>query len=257
MKNKIKKYIFSVIIVAMAFSLKGQNIAVQDSMAQANAHYTAGQFEKAVKTYEGILAKGYESKELYFNLGNALYKSNNITYAILNYERALKIAPHDEDIRYNLEMAKTQVVDNIPTLPEPGFLRWWRDMIATRTTDNWALRSAVSFVIFLSLLGLFLLTRISRVKKLTFWFGLLFLTYSAFTFSFASTQKARLTGHDSAVIVERSVRVKGSPSESGTELFIIHEGLTVRITDQLGEWIEIRIADGNKGWVKETAMVKI
>lgn len=257
MNTKIIKYILSVIIVSAPLFSNGQSAAIRDSLAQANAHYTAGQFGKAATSYEGILAKGYESKELYYNLGNALYKSNNITYAILNYERALKLAPNDEDVIYNLEMAKAQVVDNIPTLPEPGFLRWWRDMIATRTTDNWALRSTISFLVFLTLLGIFLLTRVSRIKKLTFWFGLLFLTYSAFTFSFASTQKARLTGHDSAVITERSVRVKGSPSESGTELFIIHEGLTVKITDQLGEWIEIRIADGNKGWVKETAMVKI
>ena len=67
----------------------------------------------------------------------------------------------------------------------------------------------------------------------------------------------KLLGHNSAVITERTVRVKGSPSETGTELFIIHEGLTVQVTDQLGDWIEVRLPDGNKGWVKESMMMRI
>lgn len=257
MKKILRKYILSVIIVTMALAAWAQNSAVQDSLAQGNAHYTAGNFERAIASYEAILTKGYESKELYYNLGNAYYKTNNITFAIINFERALKISPDDEDIKYNLDLAKTKVVDNIETLPEPGFLRWWRDMIATRTTDHWAIRSLTTFLIFLVLFGLFLLTRISRVKKLAFWFSLAFFVYSVFTFSFASTQKSRLTGHKKAVIIERSLRVKGSPSETGTELFIVHEGLTVQITDQLGEWIEIRLSDGNKGWIKDSAIVKI
>lgn len=257
MKKIIRKYILSITIIAISLTSWAQTGAIQDSLAQANAHYTAGNYEKAVKSYEGILASGLESKELYYNLGNALFKSNNITFAILNYERALKLAPQDEDILYNLEMAKTQVVDNIPIIPEPGFLHWWSNIITYRTADYWAVRSVIAFLIFLTFFGIFLFTRSNRIKKFAFWFALAFFVYSAFTFSFASSQKSKLTGHDSGVITERSVRVKGSPSESGTELFIIHEGLSVQITDELGEWIEIRIADGNKGWVKESALVRI
>ena len=105
--------------------LKAQPAALQDSLTKGNQLYTSGKYTAAVNTYEAISAKGFESFELYYNLGNALYKSNNITYAILNYERALKLSPGNEDALFNLNMAKRQVVDNIDLLPEPGFLRWW------------------------------------------------------------------------------------------------------------------------------------
>lgn len=257
MKRFFIKYMVAVLLIMVAAKAIAQPKAVQDSLAKANTLYATGEYDKAAQLYEAILLKGFESKELYYNLGNACYKSNQITKSIINYERALKLSPKDEDALYNLAIAKKMIVDNIETLPEPGFLRWWKDMIAALTTDQWATRSVVAFLFFLGLFALFLFTTKAGIKKLSFWFSLLFLVYSIFTFSFASSQKSRLTGSDKAVITERSLRVKGSPSETGTELFIIHEGLTVQITDQLGEWIEIRIADGNKGWVKENSMVKI
>jgi SH3-like domain-containing protein len=83
------------------------------------------------------------------------------------------------------------------------------------------------------------------------------LTWSVFTFSFASSQKSKLTHRNTAIITAPTVTVKGSPSETGTELFIIHEGLKVKLTDSLGAWKEIQLADGNKGWVQDSTMVRI
>ena len=240
-----------------AQTILAQPAALQDSLAKGNQHYTTGKYAAAVKTYEAIAGKGFESFELYYNLGNALYKSNNITFAILNYERALKLNPTNEDARFNLEMAKKQVVDNIDLLPEPGFLRWWHELINSRKADSWANHSLISFFLFLLLFALFLFATTLRTKQLSFWLAVATLTYSLLTFSFGSTQRSKLINHNSGVITERSIRLKGSPSETGTELFILHEGLSVQITDKLGDWIEIRLADGNKGWLKESSLIRI
>jgi tetratricopeptide (TPR) repeat protein len=234
-----------------------QPAALQDSLAKGNQLYTSGKYAEAAKTYEAIAAKGFDSFELYYNLGNALYKSNSITFAILNYERALKLSPNNEDARFNLEMAKKQVVDNIDLLPEPGFLRWWHELIKSRPADSWANHTLVSFFLFLLFFALFLFATTIRNKQLTFWLAVVALAYSLLTFSFGSSQRNNFVNHNSGVITERSVRMKGSPSETGTELFILHEGLSVQITDKLGDWIEIRLADGNKGWVKESALIRI
>jgi tetratricopeptide (TPR) repeat protein len=257
MKKNIQKYLVILFLMGSVQFVFGQASALQDSMLKGNSLYTSGKYAEAVKTYEAIAAKGFDSFELYYNLGNALYKTNNITYSILNYERALKLSPGNEDARFNLEMAKRQVVDNIDLLPEPGFLRWWHELINSRPADTWGTHTLVSFFLFLLFFALFLFSATIRNKQLTFWFAILFLSYSLLTFYFGSSQRSKLVHHNSGVITERSVRMKGSPSETGTELFILHEGLSVQITDKLGDWIEIRLADGNKGWVKETALIRI
>jgi tetratricopeptide (TPR) repeat protein len=257
MRNFIPKCLLLLLLFGSIQLLKAQPAALQDSLAKGNQLYTSGKYADAVKSYEYVAGKGFESFELYYNLGNALYKSNNITFAILNYERALRLNPKNEDARFNLEMAKKQVVDNIDLLPEPGFLRWWHELISSRPADNWGTHSLVSFFVFLLLFALFLFATSIRNKQLTFWLAVITLAYSLLTFSFGSAQRSKLVNHNSGVITERSIRMKGSPSETGTELFILHEGLSVQITDKLGDWIEIRLADGNKGWLKESSLIRI
>jgi len=257
MRSCIQKYLLILLFFSGILTVTAQPAALQDSLAKGNQLYTSGKYADAVKCYEYVAGKGFESFELYYNLGNALYKSNNITFAILNYERALRLNPKNEDARFNLEMAKKQVVDNIDLLPEPGFLRWWHELISSRPADNWGTHSLVSFFVFLLLFALFLFATSIRNKQLTFWLAVITLAYSLLTFSFGSVQRSKLVNHNSGVITERSVRMKGSPSETGTELFILHEGLSVQITDKLGDWIEIRLADGNKGWLKESSLIRI
>lgn len=257
MKTFIHRYLLILLFVSSGQFVSGQTAALQDSLVKGNQLYSSGKYNEAARTYQDIVAKGFESFDLYYNLGNALYKSNNITYSILNYERALKLFPTSEDARFNLEMAKRQVVDNIDLLPEPGFIRWWHELINSNPADSWGIHSLVSFFLFLTFFALFLFATTIRNKQLAFWLAVAALAYSLLTFSFGSSQRSKLIHHNSGVITERSVRMKGSPSETGTELFILHEGLSVQITDKLGDWIEIRLADGNKGWIKENALIRI
>ena len=257
MKNLIKKYSLLILIVSTCVISNGQSNAVKDSLSAANQLYNTAKYQDAIRKYQYVIGQGFEASELYYNLGNAFYKLGKPTYAILNYERAKKLAPNDDDIRYNLELARTQIIDNIVSLPQGGFLRWWKQLISSKSINFWGIFSLIAFFTFLFTFGLFLLSRIFRVKRLAFWFSIAAVSISAITFTFGATMKSRLVNHNSAVITDRSVRVKSSPSETGTELFIVHEGVTVQITDELGEWVNVSLPDGNKGWVKETVMVRI
>ncbi len=257
MKKLIKKYSLLLLIIMGSLASQGQSAAVNDSVSAANQLYNTGKYQEAIRKYQYVIGQGFESSELYYNLGNAFYKSGNATYAIINYERAKKLAPNDDDIRYNLELARTQIVDNIVTLPEPGFLRWWKALISSQSISFWGTVSIITFFAFLTLFGLFLFSRSFRLKRLSFWFSVTALFFSLITFSFGSTLKSKLLKHNTAVITERSVKVKASPSETGTELFIVHEGVTVQLTDELGEWVYVSLPDGNKGWVKEEAIIRI
>ncbi|WP_299577256.1 tetratricopeptide repeat protein [uncultured Sunxiuqinia sp.] len=248
------KTIFQIIL----FALFSANAVAQNSLLEkANEHYTKQEYQEAIDTYLEILNGDQESAEVHYNLGNAYYKTGQVTQAIISYERAKLLAPNDEDIQFNLDLANQHVVDAIDPLPQVFFVRWWHNIANKFSTDGWAKISVFSFVLFLLLAGIFFFTRTVAIKRLSFWFGILIVAISIFSFNFAARQKKRMTSHNFAIITQPSVTVKSSPSETGTDLFLIHEGLKVEIKDSLGSWREIRIADGNQGWLPENSIEKI
>jgi tetratricopeptide (TPR) repeat protein len=236
-------------------------IAAQDTNEQlwekANAYYTTEEYQQAASTFEQIVSSGEESAKLYFNLGNAYYKSGDVNNAILNYERAKLLAPHDEDIAFNLQIANQFVVTKIEELPQPFFLRWRTSVINKYPTDTWAYFSIGAFILFLFLLAVFLFSRTVTVKRISFWIGMLAIVFSGFTFSMAAQQKGKINKRKHAIVFCPRVTVKSSPSETGTDLFLIYEGLKLEVTDQLDKWTEIKLADGNKGWLPDSCIVRI
>jgi len=241
----MKRYFITILTIFFAATVFAQGDLIQ----KANEHYTKEEFTKAIDGYNQILMAGIESPELYYNLGNAYYKTNQFTLAILNYERAKLLAPDDEDIEFNLLVANQKVVDSIQELPGIFIVRWWNSLINSQTTDSWAVLSIIGFILFLTLVGLYFFARSGDVKRVSFWAGCFLIVFTIFSWSFAARQKSRLVNHSFAIVMQPTVTVKSSPSEKGTNLFVIHEGLKVRITDKLGDWVEIRLADGNKGWL--------
>lgn len=242
--------IFAVLLCATVF-------AQDDLLEKGNDFYAKEQFKKAIDTYNQILMTNMESPELYFNLGNAYYKNGQTTQAILNYERARLLAPNDEDIAFNLQVANQKVVDSIQELPGVFIVRWWNSLVSSFGADTWAVISIISFIVFLVMLGFYFFAKTSDIRRATFWAGCFLIAFSMLTGSFGATQKGRLVNHNFAIVMQPTVTVKSSPSEKGTNLFVVHEGLKVKITDRIGEWVEIRLADGNKGWMPGEAIERI
>lgn len=234
------------------------NAFAQDSLlVKADKHYSEQDYKKAISLYNEILNSDKESAGVYYNLGNAYYKTGQFTKSIINYERAKLLAPNDEDIQFNLDLANQHVVDNINPLPKVFFVRWWNSLTNKFSADEWAKTSVASFILALILAGFFFLSRTTAIRRLSFWIGILIIAISIFSFNFAARQKNQMTSHDFAIITQASVTVKSSPSDSGTDLFLIHEGLRVKIKDSLGSWIEIQLADGNQGWLPAKSLEKI
>ena len=231
--------------------------AQSDLLQKANEHYTKDEFKQAIDVYNQILKTNMESPEVYFNLGNSYYKTGQYTQSILNFERAKLLAPDDEDINFNLQVANQKVVDSIQDLPGIFIIRWWNSLVNSQSTDTWAVLSIICFIVFLVMLGFYFFARTSNVKRITFWLGCILIGLAIFSWSFAAQQKSRLVNHTFAIVVAPTVTVKSSPSEKGTNLFVIHEGLKVKITDKLGDWVEIRLADGNKGWLLTESVERI
>ncbi|NPA36255.1 MAG: SH3 domain-containing protein [Chlorobi bacterium] len=216
---------------------------------KANQLYTDGKYEEAAQAYEDILKTGVESPELYYNLGNAYYKSGLLPQAILNYERAKLLAPQDKDIEYNLELARSQTIDKIDKVGEFFLKTWIRALRNKADSDTWAYMSIGFFLGLIGMLFLFYFSRTPALKKAGFFSGILFLFLFIVSFSFAHLQKQKLVNRNYAIIFAPTVNVKSSPDSGGTELFVLHEGTKVKILDKVGEWRQIEISDGNRGWI--------
>jgi len=243
----------TIILILFSIQVSGQ----EDKLKEANQLYSSEKYEEAVTAYKEILAQGYESAALYYNLGNACYKTGDINNAILNYERALLLAPDDEDIAFNLRIANQYVVTSIEPLPQPFFVRWGNSIRNRYPADSWAAFSLISFILFLSMLGLFLFSKSAGFKRAAFIIGILLIVLSGFTFSFASKQKSKIKSRNHAIVFCPRVTVKSSPSETGTDLFLIYEGLKVEVTDSLNNWKEVKLRDGNQGWLQDSCIVRI
>ena len=249
----MKKISYTILALLITLGAFAQNALLE----KADKHYTSEEYKLAIESYEELVNSDVESAELYYNLGNAYYKSGFVTQAILNYERAKLLAPNDEDIQFNLNLANQHVVDAIDPLPQVFFIRWWNGLSNKTTVDRWAMVSVISFILTLILAGFFFFTQKMSVKKLSFWFGIFLIVIAIFSFNFAAHQKKRQTQHEFAIVIQPSITVKSSPSDSGTDIFVIHEGLKIQIKDSLGSWREIRLADGNQGWLPANSIEQI
>ena len=227
------------------------------SLDSANAAYKRGDYEKASKAYESILSAGFESSELYYNLGNTYYRLKDIPKSILNFERAKLLNPEDEDINYNLNLVNSFIVDKVTPLPEFIVLTWVRSVINKFSVNQWSLLGLGSFIASLLIILLFLFSGVARWRKLFFWTGALMLIISVVTTIFAFKSRSEIVNNNSAIIISSVATAKSSPDDASTDLFIIHEGTKVIINEELDDWSEIKLLDGSVGWVKTTDFEEI
>ncbi len=223
----------------------------------ANEYYVNNNFYQAIEIYKLVIDSGYTAPELYYNLGNSYYKTNNYALAILNYERALILDPSGKDIRFNLELANAHVVDKIEVIPEFFLYRWVKSLINITTSNKWAIISIVTFILFLILFLIYLFSGKMGIKKISFYSFILVFFLSLTSLIFSIQRKKIVLEEEKAIIIAPSVTAKSSPNEYGTNLFILHEGTKVEVVDSIGQWIEIKLSNGSKGWMQKDNMVKI
>ncbi len=247
-------YMILVLLLSGVMTYAADVKALEEEAAKM---YQEGEYQKAIDLYTEMLSDDMESATIYYNLGNCYYKQGEVAKAILNYERALLLHPGDSDAKYNLAMAQKSTVDNIKVLPELFLVRWYNAFVTAFTADQWAYISVFLFIGFLVMAVLFFHATSISLKKSWFTLGIIMLLVSVMTICFALKQYHRVTDRDSGIIMVPSVVVRGAPDNSGTELFVIHEGLKVHLIGSLGEWYNVRLADGNEGWIAKTDLEKI
>ena len=259
MNTPIKHVAYFIIFFILSFSLFGNSM--KDSavvyMQQANEAYQSNNFEDAIALYTTVVDLQYESATLYYNLGNAYFKSGNNARALLWLERARRLDPNNEDIIHNISFVQQKLIDKIEHLPELFIVKLWNKCSALLTGNQWATLSIIACAVFALCLLVILLVRIRWIRSISIFMAMLALIFTIFSIIFAKKESARYIQHPEGIIMGHVVHVKSTPTEKGSDLFVIHSGLKVGITDQLNEWVEIRLPNGEKGWVQLSQIEKI
>lgn len=231
--------------------------AVLSWIEDGDEHYRLGNYDVAIDYYGLALGSGYASADLYYNLGNAYYRTGQMGPAILNYERALRLKPSMSDARENLALAESKTVDRITPLPKLFVVRWV-DILCTRISPAvWR----VIWLVLLALIGLSVVTirlgthrNLRKAGLIVAMFSLLMLVVATLLL-LRSTH--RFNAHAEAVVMPQAITVKSSPEGQSTDKLILHEGTKLMITDSLAGWYKITIADGTTGWCQSTDIERI
>ncbi|SDG84489.1 tetratricopeptide repeat protein [Winogradskyella thalassocola] len=225
----------------------------------ANTLYNDGKFAEAIDKYESILNSKEHSAELYFNLGNANYKLNNIAPSIYYFEKALQLAPHDKDIENNLAFAQNMTIDAIDKVPTVGFSRIVNNIVNTFNTDTWAKIAVGGVLLFVIIFLAYHFSYTSSKKRIAFVTSIVSLFVACISVAMAF-QKADLNKKNNpAIVFAQESRVKTDPNPTSEEVFRLHEGTKVQVLETYEDWNKIQLSDNSTGWIpsKDIKLLKV
>jgi tetratricopeptide (TPR) repeat protein len=245
------RFLFLIILLG-CLQLHAQGIF--QIFVQANQAYQKQQYQQAVDLYQQILSQGYQSEEVYYNLGNCFYRLNLIGEAILYYEKSLRLDPRDEDVRYNLELANLQVIDRIELPPRLFLFEWWANLKSFFSIDQLTSLVATLFAFVILLLIFWMYVKRYRVRR---WLLTFATVAGILTIIWAYILMVRADNYwkqREAIVLSSTVTVLSAPDENSTDVFLLHEGVKVYLEDQRDIWVKISLPDGKSGWMKSKDM---
>jgi len=226
-------------------------IANKPLFTKANTAYANDSITKAIALYDSILVSGRESSELYYNLGNCYYKNKDWANAIWHYEKSLQLT-NNEHAEENLALTKLKIFDRIETLPQLFYKKWWTSTQGILSTKHWQ---------YLAILSIFLALLFGTLNKLlnknTKKYYIFFLTSALLLLLISDSSYQNKIAKKEGIIFSSVVVINSAPTLNSTELFILHSGTRLEITDKIGDWIHITIANGNSGWILQNAIKEL
>ena len=239
------------LIFILSLFICSQNFANEQVFDQGNKQYVNENYSLAISLYDSILTSGLESSELYFNLGNCHYKTNNWANAIWHYEKSLKLNNNEKTI-HNLELANLKIIDRIEPLPKLFYKKWWINLTETLSTQVWQILSSlgIGFVLVLQLIGQLTSLKNKLITKLSSTITVIILLIAQTSYHNNFTKKE-------AIIFFDTISVNSAPTFRSTNLFTLHSGSKIEIIDTIGDWINIKIANGNSGWITRNCIKEL
>ena len=224
---------------------------------EANNAYANDDFETAITKYEKILENGETSVAVYYNLGNAHYKLNNVAPSIYYFEKALQLDPTDEDVQNNIEFARSMTIDDIPVNEETGFQKRINSFISTFSYNTWAYLAIALSITFVILFLLYYFSRNSLQKRIFFGVAIFAFLLGGISVFFAFQQQEIQFNNQFAIIFAEEAPVKNEPSQRGEAAFSLHAGTKTRVLEDYQEWVKIELPNGTQGWIQNNNLKRL
>lgn len=248
----MRKHIAIALVFLLAIPAWGESL--ESIFKDGCKLYQERQYEQAAEKFETLVDMNAQSSEVYYNLGVCYYRLNEIAPSILNFERAKKLAPFDEDVKFNLKVAQLRTVDKIEAAPRFFLSEFIDDVGDALTSDGWAVAGTAFVWLLAASLIIFLTAYVPSIKKLFFAIAIASALLATASFLYCAKEYAEFRARDAGIVFAPNVYVKSSPDDNGADLFILHEGAKVKLLDEIGDWKKIKIADGNVGWLPKKAV---
>lgn len=232
-------------------------VALADTGADlqnAEEAYRKGDYETAINTYEQLLAKGSQSADLHYNLGNAYYRSKDLGKAILHLEKAVLLNPRDKDFQHNLRVVKQNLPDQFETIPPFFIQRWWDQLQAFLSPTGWGIVGLLLLWGGIAGLILWLRAESRSRRKQGFMAGIAALILCILPFAIGFSTIKEINNTQRAVILVAETNLKSAPDEISEAILQLHAGVSLTILDEIGDWKKIRLSNGEEGWVKTNTL---
>lgn len=256
----IETMIFTYKNILLIFCLLMAATLLANPQAQfeaANAAYQKGDYPVAIDNYEQVLKTGNFSDEVYYNLGNAYFKTNQIGKAILNYERAALITPRDEDVKFNLDIANAKKKDDLGTVGKFFVTEWWQGLHKLFSSGIWGGLTLLSLWAGIAGFILWLFGESRDHKKQGFIGGIVLTLLSILLYFVTSSQATFENNSGQAIVLVNKVALKNGPDKISSDVLEIHEGLKVELLDQIGDWYKVKLSNGDQGWLPTNSLEEI
>lgn len=227
------------------------------SVSYANVMYEQGKYAEAVQVYENLLAANGPSAELYYNAGNCYYRQRQTGKSILYYERALFLDPGNDDAAYNLELANRLTRDKIDAPPESLFHIWWRNFITITGTGAWSAVAIICMWLALAAWAVYLLTIFRNWQRIGFFGAAIALLIGVLCIIGFYGRKAYDEQNTFAIVMSPSSIIKSEPTETSTNLALLHEGFKLQMISREENWTEVQMPDGVVGWIRNADYLPI
>ena len=255
-KNGVATMLLALMMPMLTMVVPMKAMAAETSLPAANADaaYRAADYRKALTLYQQDLQQG-ETMATYNNMGNAYFRMGNIPMAIYSYEKAHILAPMNDDVAHNIEIARKKTADRLQPESVMIFGKWYKAAVMSHSIDTWSYTATAALVVALLLFLVYLFVGSMVVKRFAFYSYTVLVALFLIANFCAWQRKAIIEAHDTAIVMQKEIHVKSSPTDKAPDACIVHEGTKVRITDKdMKQWYAIKLADGREGWIEAKAV---
>lgn len=225
---------------------------ITDFFNEGNSYYSEAKFNEAVKAYEEIISRGYESGPLYYNLGNAYFKSGALGKAVISYRRAERLESLDADLKSNLEYVLSLVKQRNEGAESNVLARLFLSLSSSFSLYSISIVYLILFILLFLWAVVFIL--IKPIRRGLGYIGIPIIVFFIITVAILGSKYYDTVAHKEAVVIAQNTNCKFEPFEDATTYFTLYEGEDVIVTSERGAWAKIKRSDNKQGWIKKETM---